>query len=346
MAFHVYHYGFQQWQPNPNAGWAALIIEGHTGVALFFVLSGFLFMLIALNGAIHYKKFIYNRFVRVFPLFLVFFMLAVTLGRDDFQATDIFYVVFTNLGSPPTSDFFVTGPAWTISVEFSFYLLFPFIAASFISYGLRYMLGLLVLLFFLKLVVFLHVNDPIHVLYSTLIGRLDQFLIGMVAAVTFLNYREWLEKYACLVLFLAAVLLFFLLWYLAVNASWAGEERHHLWWLFWSSIEASAWAGVVVSYMCVPQCRSTFIGVLAKVAGYIGKISFSAYLLHASVIFILYDLLFNFKFTDFFYVNFLLSFSMVCILTVLSNNLSTTHKSVRQSGTDVEEPVIGSLTYV
>lgn len=322
MAFHVYHYGFQHWQPNPGAGWAALIIEGHTGVALFFVLSGFLFMLIAMKGPIHYKKFIYNRFMRVFPLFLVIFMLAVTLGRDEFQATDIFYLLFTNIGSPPTSDFFVTGPAWTISVEFSFYLLFPFIAAGFIANGLRYMLGLLALLLFLKLVVFLEVDDPIHVFYSTLIGRLDQFLIGMIASVGFLNYQKWLEKYAYLIALLAATLLFGLLWYLAVNASWAGPQRDHPWWLVWSSVEASAWAMLLVSYVCLPQGRSALSKWLAKVAGHLGKISFSAYLLHASVIYILHNLLLNFNFTDLFYVNLLLAFLLVCVLTVVLATVS------------------------
>lgn len=322
MAFHVYHFGFQQWQPNPSAGWAGLIVEGHTGVALFFVLSGFLFMLIALNGVIHYKKFIYNRFVRIFPLFLVVFMLAVTLGRDDFQATDVFYLLFTNIGSPPTSDFFVTGPAWTISVEFSFYLLFPFIAAGFVANGWRYMLGLLALLFFFKLVVFLEVKDPIHVFYSTLVGRLDQFLIGMMAAVGFLNHQKWLEKYAYVFGFLAVTLLFGSLWYLATNASWAGPQRGHPWWLVWSSIEASVWAMVLISYMCLPQGRSALSRGFAMLAGYVGKISFSAYLLHASVIFVLYELFAGFQFTQIFYINMLLAFSLVFMLTVLLSTLS------------------------
>jgi len=44
LAFHMFHYGFGNWQPAPYATVMGWVVEGHSGVALFFVLSGFLFM--------------------------------------------------------------------------------------------------------------------------------------------------------------------------------------------------------------------------------------------------------------------------------------------------------------
>ncbi|GAB4215044.1 MAG: hypothetical protein Fur007_12340 [Rhodoferax sp.] len=97
FGFHVFHQYFGHWVPSPYAAGFGLITEGHTGVALFFVLSGFLFMSIALQGGdIDYKKFIRNRFLRIFPLFLFFFFVAISVGRDTFRAADVFYLAFSN----------------------------------------------------------------------------------------------------------------------------------------------------------------------------------------------------------------------------------------------------------
>lgn len=74
FSFHFIHYFFLHWQSLPSQPWLSVIVEGHTGVGLFFTLSGFLFMLIGLkNENLNYKKFIINRFLRIFPLFLVVF---------------------------------------------------------------------------------------------------------------------------------------------------------------------------------------------------------------------------------------------------------------------------------
>ena len=60
--FHVYHFYYLQWQPNPDNAWLGLIIEGHTGVSLFFALSGFIFMQIALHSEqIDYRRLIEPR---------------------------------------------------------------------------------------------------------------------------------------------------------------------------------------------------------------------------------------------------------------------------------------------
>ena len=86
-----------------GACWA-LITQGHTGVGLFFTLSGFLFMQIALTkDNIPFFPFIRNRFLRIFPLFFVIFLLATSIGRDRFVPTDIFYIFASNLGLAPTS---------------------------------------------------------------------------------------------------------------------------------------------------------------------------------------------------------------------------------------------------
>src|ERR1035437_857515 len=105
--------------PGIDTAWLGIVTEGHTGVGLFFTLSGFLFMQIALyQKQIVYGDFIRNRFLRIFPLFFTIFLVATSISRDKFLPADIFYLLASNLGLAPTSETVITGAAWTISLEF------------------------------------------------------------------------------------------------------------------------------------------------------------------------------------------------------------------------------------
>ena len=57
-------FSFSPW-PETNNPFLAVLIEGHTAVALFMVLSGFIFAYGALGREIAYLPFIRNRFLRI-----------------------------------------------------------------------------------------------------------------------------------------------------------------------------------------------------------------------------------------------------------------------------------------
>lgn len=322
LAFHLYHYFFHGWQPNPDAAGIGFIVEGHSGVALFFSLSGFLFMLIALQGPIRYRQFLTNRVLRIVPLFLVIFYLAITLGRDEFQASDIFYLLFSNIGSPPTSDHFVTGAAWTISVEFTFYLIFPFMAAAFMAQGWRYMIGVWLLLLLFKLLIYTSVTNPMHVFYSTLPGRLDQFLIGMAAAVLYARHRETLARHGIPLFVVALSYCYTMLFLLAKYASTFSENRHEPLWIVWSSIESFGWALLILGYLSLPAVRGRIAERTGAVFVHCGKISYSFYLLHASVLYLWLEYLGVWQPTAWFAVNFLANLLVVLVLCIALASLS------------------------
>ena len=80
--------------------------------------------------------------------------------------------------------YFPIGPVWTVAVEFQFYLLFPFIFAAYRAHGASRLALLILLVIATRLLLAGNSSDPdFHLtLYFTLIGRLDQFLLGMLLA--------------------------------------------------------------------------------------------------------------------------------------------------------------------
>ena len=283
FAFHVFHLYFGQWQPAPYAAALGFVTEGHTGVALFFVLSGFLFMCIGLqDGDIQYGAFIRNRFLRIFPLFLFFFFIAISVGRDNFQPADVLYVFFSNLGQAPTSGSFITGAAWTISVEFTFYLVFPFLARFVRAEGAGYLLRLIGLMALVKLAAYGVSEKSTHMLYSTLVGRFDQFLWGMLAAVLWSQHRAWLERHGRVLLALAVALVWAATSWQARYASYFSTDPRQAAWVVWGTVEALMWSALVLGYI---NARIAWPAVLARALRHGGEWSYSFYLWHGLLLF-------------------------------------------------------------
>jgi peptidoglycan/LPS O-acetylase OafA/YrhL len=268
--------------------WAALVTEGHTGVGLFFTLSGFLFMQIAIvqagaNRQIVYADFLRNRVLRILPLYLTIFLVATSIGRDNFQPQDLLYLFATNLGHAPTSGTPVTGAAWTISLEFLFYLVFPFLARFALERGKRYLLQLLALMAFFKLAAYT-VNDNSTLMYfCTFVGRFDQFLIGMLAAMLYQQQQQRLQRHAPWLLLLAAVLI---VWETASMHRLApfGATPRSAFWIFWSMAESAGWAAVILAWVAfqprLPQA-------VERMMCHGGQVSFSFYLLHMGLLHLL-----------------------------------------------------------
>ena len=283
LAFHVFHTFHGQWRPFPHASGLGWLVEGHTGVSLFFVLSGYLFMTIAqkADGVIGYLEFMRNRVLRIFPLFVVVFFVAISISRDGFRPQDALYLVFSNLGDAPTSKQFMTGAAWTISVEFTFYLVFPFVARFALAQGPGYLVRLIGLLFLLKLGAYLVSERPTHMIYSTLLGRLDQFLVGMLAAQLAANYKLRAISGAW-VLAAVAVMWALLEWQMR-RASFFLPQPRQLFWLFWPTLEALGWAAVICTYV---NWRGVVWARLGAVLERAGEISYSLYLWHGLVVYL------------------------------------------------------------
>ena len=116
-----------------------IFVEGYAGVTFFFVLSGFILTynyhhVLTGRRAGEIKKFYVARFARIYPLYLLTFLISLPLMRSEIvrQPLTFFYtatieVLALQSYAPAHSDFAYNMPAWSLSDEFFFYALLPFI---------------------------------------------------------------------------------------------------------------------------------------------------------------------------------------------------------------------------
>lgn len=291
LLFHFFHTQV----PDLRAGnpLVSFIDEGHSGIALFMVISGFIFTVIAGDRELSYGGFIKNRVLRIYPLFVLAACLQLLISTYNDQRNYgalqlIGWLLPFRSDTIPLSPYFVQ--LWTVWVECQFYLIFPFLLAFSRRYGARYLWGLLLLLVVLRALVYAASGSVRFIAYETLFGRLDQFLVGMLLA------RAWLASHrparqpgspprgshpAWLLLASLVLLLGLHVFSRKVGFS----ELNSPWWVVWPGVEAALWAGFVWAYL---HCRCpgplAFRHAANRAVAALGATSFSIYVLHNLVI--------------------------------------------------------------
>ncbi len=268
-----------KWEEASNPLWA-LLIEGHTAVSLFMVLSGFIFTVGTWGSRIYYWRFMRNRLLRIYPLFIAITVIAAVADPRNLTLAGVAKTLLlcTNcdgaFGAAPYTSMF-----WTVAVEFQFYVLFPLLLVILNRWGLTG-LGLVAGAFLvIRLVMLLHGSNMRDLAYETLPGRIEQFLLGMVAARIYLTraavYRRRLSLWAAPILAAQLCLLF------AFNRVGGGWPTVVWWKLLWPMVEGAGWAGFIVCYTVAAHSARNGIwrGLQA-----LGTISYSVYLLHFVVV--------------------------------------------------------------
>jgi peptidoglycan/LPS O-acetylase OafA/YrhL len=163
----------------------SLLTEGHTGVGLFMVLSGYLFARLLDGKNIIYKQFMWNRFLRLAPLLIV---VVILIGlKKYFSGQNILeYIttIFTGIVMPS-----LPNGGWSITVEFHFYLMLPILLllTKQWKFSLLFIIGLAVLI---RLLIHQEVGQIQTLSYWTIVGRADQFIFGILA----FQYRHLVYK--------------------------------------------------------------------------------------------------------------------------------------------------------
>lgn len=264
--------GFWEKAKNPAD---ALVIEGHTAVALFMVLSGFIFTFGAFGKAIETRSFIRNRFLRTYPLFLFFVMVGVASFHDRVSLEGLFLTLFGFANLSKAADLLpYSGMFWAIAVEWQFYVVYPFLLRFYEEHGERIVLAWIALLIAARWMLVLHPGiDVIHFTYGSILGRMDQFLLGMIAGRIAQRAPlgvvwKWMSPLA-----VGAVL--FMVWKFNRAGGWPGWVTHYR--ILWPTIEGTVWAYFLLCYLAVAP---HFPKIVTWPLGRVGLLSYSMYLWH------------------------------------------------------------------
>ena len=131
----LFHFSNPQW-----FGFLAPVVNaGYISVSYFILLSGFVlaynYAERARNGELDRKRFWEARFTRIYPIYFLSLLLSLSLLRSEFQTHThaMFWtgMVLTPLllqGFVPAVSTFLNTPAWTMSAEAAYYVIFPWVA--------------------------------------------------------------------------------------------------------------------------------------------------------------------------------------------------------------------------
>lgn len=260
----------------PTAFPLALFDEGHVGVALFLTLSGYLFAKLLDGKAVKYRAFFWNRFLRLAPLFFLIFTLEVIVDQiNGGSFSRQMKLLFSGFLHPVWRN-----GGWSITVELHFYLLLPLLImltrkrpAAFI--------GLIVLAIAVRVAIYLDRGSVQDLAYLTIIGRIDQFLLGMMA----FYYRGILVGRHALAAVTAVAFILFYWWFDRAGGYYflgGGHPSNHPLWIILSTVEGAAFALLMAYYDNNYQPNNAG---LSRFIGLFGTYSFSIYLIHFFVVF-------------------------------------------------------------
>jgi len=161
------------------------LIGGNISVNSFFIISGF-YMAFILNEKYvgensSYRLFITNRFLRIYPIYWLTLFFTILISWSSFvsyeHSHNMVISLVKNIALFPTIDYafyqtktygglFVYA-SWTLGLEFTFYLLAPFIV--------RKKLPLIILLFIVSILLRYHFTHPMRFPY-----QLDRFYVTVM----------------------------------------------------------------------------------------------------------------------------------------------------------------------
>lgn len=270
--------------------WKAFMVNGSVGVDVFFIMSGFIIYYITSNKSeLAPKTFAIKRFLRIYPTFLIIWLLVSCIYYADAKFINVikslFLIHVDYNANAPAFKFNLIGPAWTLTYEIYFYVIFCF--AGYVSFKYRGLLSSLILLL-LPILLQLYFNGsfmfssnakaefnadfllaPVVKVMST--TMLWEFVGGIFLAFLFINYRKNIVKINKIVRACCCTILIVIFLYFTFYSGWMPQGMVGLFWPSMALVTAALMAEDMMPFEIKPL-------------SFIGDISYSLYLVHWAII--------------------------------------------------------------
>jgi peptidoglycan/LPS O-acetylase OafA/YrhL len=261
---------------SPNVFPLALIDEGHTGVALFMTLSGYLFAALLDGKNIKFAQFFMNRVLRLLPLLILVIVIVGLMYVENREGLLLYLESILQGFILPT----LPNGGWSITIEFHFYFMLPLLLWLFRK-NILLPIGVIAALVVSRFFIWQYYDEVQSIAYFTIIGRGDQFLWGMVA----FRFRKWFYKKHALVLL---CLTCFSLYYFFFDTlggfyNYPSYPSPSIIWVFMPSVEGLAY-GILIAWYS-ESFMHTSPGLLSKGIAKYGEYSYSIYLFQFFIVF-------------------------------------------------------------
>ncbi|MEA1849613.1 acyltransferase [Chryseobacterium sp. MHB01] len=264
-----------------------IFLRANVGVSYFFILSGFI-MIVAYHRKekIGYLDFYRNRVARIYPLYIVGLLLYFFTRYSDVSFYKTFLYLFGIQSWIPGKALILNFPGWSISVEFLFYLIFPWLYNYLYSKGNK-SIWIIAVLIWIGTQVFsnLYINSPAYKGPHTEshefshyfpLWHINEFLIGNIAGLLFVKNRKEKNYDLAIVVFFTAIILSLI--FIPLN--------------FHNGLMAVFFVPVIYLISCNNGLITKFFAL--KPLEFLGEISYAIYIIHIPVLYIIRSVLWDY----------------------------------------------------
>lgn len=283
IAVVFFHYA-QQLYPFNSQYLAVFTKNGNLAVGYFFVLSGFVLYLSHVSNRRSYFEFLMRRLSRVYPSLVVAALVCLlyfVLSNNTSSIGELLRHLSLTQAWIPGKALIFNSPAWSLSVEFAFYLLFPLV--FWLNHRLRLGLSITLNIVLLAAIILLsnqffysdyYLGFPSKshdLLFYNPLFHLPAFSLGLLSARIYMKIKAF--RYSGLLL-LGLILLTILIIYLDLPVFWHNSGL------------ALLFAGII---LCLSLAEGKWVQFMKNpIFVFLGAISYSIYILQEPIFQLMY----------------------------------------------------------
>lgn len=264
-----------------------IFLRANVGVSYFFILSGFI-MIVAYHQKvrINYKDYYRNRLARIYPLYVLGLLLYLLTRYTDFSIYKCLLYLLGIQSWIPGKALVLNFPGWSISVEFLFYLIFPWLYNYLYSKGNKsiWIIGVLIWTgtqFFTNLYVNSHAYKGAHTVSHEFshyfpLWHVNEFIIGNLAGLFFVKYRKEKNHDIAVILLFTGILLSLI--FIPLN--------------FHNGLMAVLFVPLIYLISCNNGLLTKMFSL--KPFEFLGEISYAVYIVHILVLYVLRSVLWDY----------------------------------------------------